>query len=134
MNHIGEYKGYPCYQIDYHESTDYAPNRILVDPMGKMWYGGVQIGRLDPHTYSVKQFDMQPYEREMARRAQIKAEKEKAEKRVAAEKANAKEKTTPTTSTVGTEDFFAAINKEIDRILAGSKDFDFKAATTWEFK
>lgn len=133
MNHIGEYKGYPCYQIDYHESTDYAPNRILVDPLGKMWYGGVQIGRLDPHTYSVKQFDMQPYEREMARRARIKAEKEQAEKRVAAEKAKEK-KTTPTTSTVGTEDFFAAISKEIDRILAGSKDFDFKAATAWEFK
>ena len=131
MNHIGEYKGYPCYQIDYHESTDYAPNRILVDPLGKMWYGGVQIGRLDPHTYSVKQFDMQPYEREMARRARIKAEQEKAEKRVAAEKAKEK---TEVTSTVGTEDFFAAINKEIDRILAGSKDFDFKTLTAWEFK
>lgn len=131
MNHIGEYKGYPCYQIDYHESTDYAPNRILVDPLGKMWYGGVQIGRLDPHTYSVKQFDMQLYEREMARRARVKAEQEKAEKRVAAEKAKEK---TEITSTVGTEDFFAAISKEIDRILAGSKDFDFKAATTWEFK
>lgn len=133
MNHIGEYKGYPCYQIDYHESTDYAPNRILVDPLGKMWYGGVQIGRLDPHTYSVKQFDMQPYEREMARRALIKAEQEKAEKKVAAEMAKAKEKT-EVTSAVGTEDFFAAISKEIDRILAGSKDSDFKAATTWEFK
>ena len=131
MNHIGEYKGYPCYQIDYHESTDYAPNRILVDPLGKMWYGGVQIGRLDPHTYSVKQFDMQPYEREMARRARIKAEQEKAEKRVAAEKAKEK---TEVTSTVGTEDFFAAINKEIDRVLAGSKDFDFKTITAWEPK
>lgn len=133
MNHIGEYKGYPCYQIDYHESTDYAPNRILVDPMGKMWYGGVQIGRLDPHTYNVKQFDMLPYEREMARRAQIKDEQEKAEKKAAAEKAKSKEKT-ETASTVGTEDFFAAISKEIDRILEGSKDFDSKAATTWEFK
>ena len=40
----------------------------------------------DGSLYSVKQFDMQPYEREMARRAQIKAEKEKAEK----EKAKAK--------------------------------------------
>ncbi len=133
MNHIGEYKGYPCYQIDYHESTDYAPNRILVDPSGKMWYGGVQIGRLDPHTYSVKQFDMQPYEREMARRARIKAEQEKAEKKVAAEKAKTKEKT-GTAPTVGTEDFFAAINKEIDRVLAGSKDFDFKTITAWEPK
>ena len=131
MKHIGEYKGYPCYQIDYHESTDYAPNRILVDPLGKMWYGGVQIGRLDPHTYSVKQFDMQPYEREMARRARIKAEQEKAEKRVAAEKAKEKTEVAPA---VGTEDFFAAINKEIDRVLAGSKDFDFKTITAWEPK
>ena len=130
MTHIGEYKGYPCYQIDYHESTDHAPNCILVDPAGKMYYGGVQIGRLDPHTYSVKQFDMQPYEREMARRARIKAEQEKAEKKAAAK---TKEKTEAAPA-IGTEDFFAAISKEIDRVLAGSKDFDFKAATTWEFK
>lgn len=116
MNHIGDYKGYPVYQIDWNESTEYAPSRILVDPNGKMYYGGVAIGRLDPHTYSVKQFDMSLYEREVARGKRREEEKAYKQKK-AAEAAKRAEEVKVVEN--NDEEFFNTIAAEIDELLKG---------------
>ena len=117
MNHIGEYKGYPVYQIDWNESTEYAPNRILVDPNGRMWYGGIAIGRLDPSTYSVKQFDMSLFERSSAGR------KEKHKKERAAEEKREKEAAEAAKKAVmeigNDKEFFDTIAAEVDALLKG---------------
>jgi hypothetical protein len=87
-----------------------------------MFYGGVLIGRLDPSTYSVKQFDMSLYERSAAalkdKRKKDRAEEEKREKEAA-------EAAKKAVIEIGNDkEFFDTIAAEVDALLKGASLYE----------
>lgn len=128
MRHLGSYQGKECYEVSRLRDVPTDEKHIYVlGTNGAMYFGGMQVGKLNLNGYKVLEFDLQTYYEHKNRKA------EELKRRTAAEVAVPACVADCTSTTVavgeemdlcGTDEFFARVALEIDEMLKNAGKFN----------